>query len=284
MRASPSLTVIMTVHNRRDVTLRCLHSLSRQLQEEDSFSLSCVVVDDGSTDGTAEAIRDSRWPFPIHVVRGSGDLFWARGMALAQSEATAVFQPNYLLWLNDDVVLRIDAISRLLAASQKGPEAIAVGATEWDGRVSYGGQVRRSWRPGSLKLVEPSQYQALAIDTFHGNIVLIPERVFTAIGCVDSEFRHGYGDIDYGLRAKARGAKIELAAGWFGTCEPNVSDLAWASHIFSRRQRSRLLFSRKAYPIRDHLRYNWRHAGPIGGTVAAMGTYARALTRIWLRQ
>lgn len=40
------------------------------------------------------------------------------------------------------------------------------------------------------------------IDSFNGNIVLIPLSVFNILGFNDNYFTHSFGDLDYGLRAK----------------------------------------------------------------------------------
>ena len=54
------------------------------------------------------------------VISASGDLFWARGMATAEASAMRS-DPDYLLWLNDDVRLYPDALRRLLRAAEVFP-------------------------------------------------------------------------------------------------------------------------------------------------------------------
>jgi len=48
------IEIVTPVHNRREETLQCLRSLSKV--ETSGLSLHIVIVDDGSTDGTAEAV------------------------------------------------------------------------------------------------------------------------------------------------------------------------------------------------------------------------------------
>ncbi len=67
--------VIVPVHNRKAVTLRCLHHLhTNGLPTETGI----IVVDDGSKDGTAEAIAAD---FPeVKLVFGNGELYWTGGI------------------------------------------------------------------------------------------------------------------------------------------------------------------------------------------------------------
>ena len=48
--------LVTPVHNRRDITLQCLRSLSRI--DRTGLDIHITVVDDGSTDGTGDAIRE----------------------------------------------------------------------------------------------------------------------------------------------------------------------------------------------------------------------------------
>src|SRR5574343_1009849 len=102
----PSVAVLMTCFNRCDQTLLALEALAGAVGK--AAQLIVVLVDDGSTDGTADRVRRN---YPdVHVVTGSGNLFWNGGMRLAWQSALP-FEPSFFLWLNDDTVLRAGAIS-----------------------------------------------------------------------------------------------------------------------------------------------------------------------------
>ena len=86
------IAVVMTCHNRRETTLRCLEALQRQ--EGHDATLALFVTDDGSDDGTAEAIR-AQWP-DAKVMLGPGDLYWAAGMAGARALSVPPWQMSQI--------------------------------------------------------------------------------------------------------------------------------------------------------------------------------------------
>ncbi len=80
MTHEPLVVAILTCHNRRTLTLHCLERFCAQNVR--GVRLAVVVCDDGSTDGTAEAVR-ANFDDRVQLVEGDGHLYWAAGMALA---------------------------------------------------------------------------------------------------------------------------------------------------------------------------------------------------------
>lgn len=261
-RPPVTVCVIMTVRNRRSLTLTSVRAALDEADHE-KVSVSVVVVDDGSTDGTAEAVAamdETR----VCVVRGSGALFWAAGMALA--EETALRQrPEYLLWLNDDVDLDDGFLPLLLEASRSHGDAVVVGATRdaSSGATTYSGLRRHGAHPLSFELVDPAR-RTIEVDAFNGNVVLVPREVSEALGGIDGAFAHAYADIDYGLRLRRSGHAAVLAAGTVGSCTRNSSAGTWTDPSLSVSERIRLLHSPKGAPARSGARFLRRHAGPTG--------------------
>jgi GT2 family glycosyltransferase len=254
------VTAILACHNRRDQTIECLDSYFAQAIGS-SFSLAAVLVDDGSIDGTAQAVRE-RHP-EAEVIQGDGRLFWAGGMALAE-QAARVHDPDYFLWLNDDVVLDSDGLSRLIKTAGRNAEGcIAVGALRdpMTGELTYSGVRRRGLHPLRVDRVPPGD-QPIAVDTFNGNAVLVPRRVATAVGLIDAGFVHGIADFDYGLRAAKAGIANLLTQGTVGTCPANRSEAPWTDRSLSRGERVRALVGPKSGSPRARARFLRRHGGP----------------------
>jgi len=82
------IAILMTCHNRRETTLSCLKAVFKQVLPE-SVTFNVFLVDDGSTDGTGDAVR-SYYP-SVAVLEGDGSLFWNRGMRKAFAEAMERF-------------------------------------------------------------------------------------------------------------------------------------------------------------------------------------------------
>ncbi|MBD2260592.1 glycosyltransferase family 2 protein [Pseudanabaena sp. FACHB-2040] len=219
-----SLAVLLTCFNRREKTLSCLRAIYNQELTE-AVSLLVYLVDDGSTDGTAVAVKEA---FPeVNIIYGSGNLFWNGGMRLAFAEASKQAYDFYL-WLNDDTHLYPDAICRLLDTAhllyERGKSrSIVIGSTQdpKTGALTYGGIRQRCWwRPLQFSLEVPSD-QVKACDTMNGNCVLLSKAVIEVVGNLDPAFDHDLGDYDYGLRAKRQQCSIWITPGYIGTCPPN---------------------------------------------------------------
>lgn len=227
------VAVLITCHNREAATVDCLNRLLPQLGEEDKVFL----VDDGSVDGTGDAVRGV---FPkVHVVDGDGTLYWAKGMRKAWEAAIAErLDWDGYLWLNDDTELRSDAIAKMLAANDG--EKIVVGELQnANGEIVYG------LREGGL---------------FTGNCVFVPRKVCERLGMICGEYSHAWADYDYAMQAKCSGVEV-VSTGVVGIAEghPNRPSLKGLS--FKRRWR--LLFDPKGWNVHDLWLYRRRNWGMV---------------------
>lgn len=190
-----NLAVLLTCFNRKENTLTCLKQLFHFKQD-----VTVYLVDDNSTDGTWEAVG---FQFPqVHRIKGTGNLFWNRGMHLAWEHA-AKNDYDYYLWLNDDVILYENSFEELMACVQiKEDNAIISGIIEsLDKETLYGGT------DANKQLIIPNG-KLNAIANMNGNVVLIPKQVHDVLGNLDPYFHHDLGDVDYGWRAIKNGIGI----------------------------------------------------------------------------
>ena len=190
------VAVLLTFHNRKEYTLRCLGSLFGADHSDVIFSV--YACDDASNDGTSDAIMEK---FPsVHIVHGGGTLFWNRGMLKAW-EAAVPNNYDYYLWLNDDTVVDIDFWGEMLSCTRSFSVPAVVSGLILDvntGNIIYGGTDENG------NLIQPNA-QARAIRNLNGNMVLVPREVVKAIGLLDPRLHHDLGDVDYGYRVKAAG-------------------------------------------------------------------------------
>ena len=187
--------VLLTCFNRKTNTLACLEQLFRINKD-----VSVYLVDDGSTDGTADAVVVQ---FPqVQIISGNGNLFWNRGMHLAWQVASQKSY-DYYLWLNDDVVLYENCFKELFYCSQKNyNNAIISGIIESvEKETIYGGTDINKQLIEANGILNP-------IANMNGNVVLVPKDVFLKMGNLDPYFHHDLGDVDYGWRAIRKGIGV----------------------------------------------------------------------------
>jgi GT2 family glycosyltransferase len=258
------LAVLITCHNRRQTTMDCLRALFRCRLPDDA-RIHVLLVDDGSTDGTGDAVR-AAYPL-VEVLQGDGSLYWNGGMRKAFSAAMGGSFDCYL-WLNDDTFLYPEALANLLVVAANADHtadtaAVVVGSTQAmaGGPPTHGGIGK--WRRLNSPLVTPQEV-AVPCETMYGNCVLIPDRIARRVGNLDSAFVHSIGDVDYGLRVGKAGFPILVMPGYAGTCELNPFGGSLNDASLSLKVRFQKLLGPKGLPLKPWLIFLWRHYGILG--------------------
>jgi GT2 family glycosyltransferase len=246
------ITALLTCHNRRVLTLSCLERLLSQ-ELPAGACLSVVLVDDGSLDGTADAVCKA---FPeVRVLKGPGNLYWCGGMRVAWQEA-AISDPDYYLLINDDTMIAEHAVEILLKLAGEPQErviAVATIADEKTGKVNYGGVNNKF---GILGPTDKAK-----CDTFNANCVIIPRAVYKELGIFYHAYTHAMGDTDYGIQATLRGILIQKSSEFMGSCSSNTVSLTWRDRSLSRRRRWQLLQHPKGLPLREWFTFCRRNYG-----------------------
>lgn len=276
-----SVCVIMACHNRREKTLACLRALTAQRLLA-QVAIHALLVDDGSTDGTAEAVADA---FPdVEILKGDGQLYWNGAMHRGLNAAMRGGYTFYVL-LNDDTVLHTEAIDTVLSTYDQlvtggHVNSIVVGSVSdpATGEISYGG-LRRGpwWIPLRLARALPGAVP-VQCDTFNANFVLIPASVAALVGNMDAAFTHASGDYDYGFRAQILGCRIWVAPGILGECQLNRGMGQWPDKTLPALVRWHRLLGPKGLPPREWLEFTRRHSGPFWPVF-----WINPYLRFWLR-
>lgn len=247
------VAVVMTCYNRRDLTLRCLRSI--QAQRGGRWCLELFLTDDGSSDGTEDAVQEV-WPGAV-VVRGDGTLFWNGGMRRAWTEAVGR-DPDYFWLVNDDTVMLAGCLVELLSLVGD-PEArrIGIGAVEdpETGQAVYGG-----WRRRGRERVVPTG-RAERCETMNANCTLVPRRVCRELGIFHGAYTHAMGDFDYGLQAYRAGIELWQTGRFVARCVGNSNAGTWRDRSLSRGERWRRILGPKGLPPREWLVYTRRNEG-----------------------
>lgn len=196
--------ICIPVFNRKDLTLKCLDSLSRQT----FTNFTVVVCDHGSTDGTGEAIRQQ---FPDVVVVEADSALWWTG-AINRSIAYALAHANdddTLLTMNNDNEVPADYLQNLAANYRKYPDAIITSVVHdiKTGELVEPGY-RKNWLLATAKPVDfardhlPGDPNAVEITHASGRGTLFPIQVFKQLGLFDElHLPHYAADYDFTLKA-----------------------------------------------------------------------------------
>jgi len=213
------VSIIVVSYNTRAMTLTCLDSVAA---ETVAVRHEVIVVDNASTDGSADAIAGH--PSAPVLIRSAANLGFARGNNLAARRARG----RYILLLNPDTVVRDRAIDRLAAFARARPEALIWGGrTRFaDGRLNpascwgrmtpwnlfcraagltgmfpdsalYNGEAYGGWARDSVR----------EVDIVSGCFLLIPAALWRRLDGFDPAF-YMYGEeADLCLRARRLGAR-----------------------------------------------------------------------------
>jgi GT2 family glycosyltransferase len=217
--------IVIPVYNRRETTLQALRSLARINSQ--GIEVRIFIVDDGSTDGTSEAVKEH---FPlVDVIPGTGDLHYAAGTNWG-IEAALSWSPDYVVIMNDDAVFDEQFLQRLIATARKNKRTIVGSLLLLWNEPHRVFQIALEWRTLKGGWDSPEDLTAFTVpqDPFEveclvGNCVLIPVAAVLECGVLDEKrFPHGWGDVQYTTRMRKAGWRLLVDPRSRIWCEPNT--------------------------------------------------------------
>jgi GT2 family glycosyltransferase len=213
-----TVDVVIVTYDTRDITLDCAARIADP-------AARVIVVDNGSTDGTAEAFGDRG----VTVVRFDEGV----GFARACNAGAAVGDSPLVLFLNSDVLARPGALHVLLDALDARPDAVAAGGRLVDPGTDDTQPAYAPQRyPGLWTLVS----RVTGLERLHGDSIdaaLLAERGtiecdqpagacllarrdgLDAVGGFDERFWFWYEDVDLARRLHERGALLHVGGAVF---------------------------------------------------------------------
>ena len=216
--------IVAPVYNRREITLQCLRSIARLNAE--NLEIHTIIVDDGSTDGTSEAIREA---FPdVEIVKGDGNLWFTEGTNVGVRTALK-HHPDYVLMINDDQVFDADSLRYMVETAEKYPRSV-VGSLLllWDVPHKLF-QVSPKWNTfgGGWRLFERQTIWTIPTKPWEvgiivGNCVLVPVEAIREEGLMNSKRYPNFGDAEYTPRLRKKGWKLLIEPRARVFCQPNT--------------------------------------------------------------
>ncbi|MFA4981709.1 MAG: glycosyltransferase family 2 protein [Candidatus Omnitrophota bacterium] len=194
--------IIIPVHNRRELTRNCLACLKRQTFTD----FKCVVINDGSSDGTGDMVRNE---FPdVVLLSGDGNLWWTKSVNLGiKSVLPGCKKEDFILTLNDDVEIRDDFLANIVKCAGNNP-GLLIGALAID--IKSGNITFPVMKNKGCKL--PEGQEAIKMDMLVGRGMLIPVPVFEKIGFFDEALPQSAADEDFSINAKKAGFDLIVCA------------------------------------------------------------------------
>ena len=252
------IVVVMTCHNRKNKTVNCLAKLH---DGNTKYLYHHIVVDAGSTDGTAQAVEAADYS-DVQLVNAEPTLFWNGGMYRGIDEGMKhADEYDYMLLVNDDVDFAPGIIDTLVDYAER-PEkkgSVIVGPTCSDkGEFSYGGILYNS-----------------RCTTFNANCTLIPMDIMRTVKNVDPYYKHSMGDFDLGFRITRMGRRIYVMPEYVGTCNDNPLEGSWQDTALGIRKRIKLKESCKGLPFKDWFHYLHKNFGFLTACVRSVTPYIK---------
>ena len=186
----PVVSIVIPVFNQIDYTFKCLHSIANTLS--DDFPAEIIVVNDCSTDKTADILQQVRGLKQIDNQENLGFLQSCnRGIEAAEGE--------FVYLLNNDTELKPEALAKLLEVAQEDCQVGAVGSKLLyaDGSLQEAGgiiwQDGTGWNYGRQDNPLTPQYNYLRpVDYCSAASLLVRKTALTALGGFDPLYTPAY--------------------------------------------------------------------------------------------
>ncbi|WP_199624230.1 glycosyltransferase family 2 protein [Paenibacillus alkalitolerans] len=214
------LSIIIVNYNTRQLTLDCISSL---LQSETSYKYEIVLVDNGSSDGSVNAVR-SQFP-SVNIIVNTENV----GFSKANNQGIQRATGRYVLLLNSDTVVEPSTLSAMIDFMDRNPDVGTSGCKLVlpDGTLdeackrgfptplasfyyAFGFSRRFPNEPkyNQYKLSHLNPNEVHEVDCLVGAFMIVRREVIQQIGGLDENFFMYGEDIDWCYRIKEAGWKV----------------------------------------------------------------------------
>ncbi len=228
----PKVSIIIVSYNNQELTFACIESVLRNSMYP---SIEVIVIDNASTDGSAEALpglADDR----VRVILNRENV----GFAAANNQGLRVATGEFQVLLNNDTVVPRGWLPRMLRHLEEPQIGLAVAVTNFSGnesRIDVPYSTIEEMHPFAEEYMREHEGARFDIRVAAMYCVGMRRDVYTLIGPLDEEFAIGmFEDDDYSHRARLAGFRVvcledvyvhHIGQASFSKLAPEVYDALW---------------------------------------------------------
>jgi GT2 family glycosyltransferase len=274
----PTISIVIVTWNGKKYALECLDSL-RALKR--TFTMEIIVVDNASTDGTPEAIREQ---FPeVRLFQNEANL----GFAKANNVGIAASSGQYVCLVNSDVVIPTGCLEKMVAFLKANPDVGILGPKMLVPTGGVGQSVNRlptlwnyfCFALGLHSLVPRSKLfggflhagygydKTEDVEVLTGWFWMVPRRALEQVGGLDEQFFMYGEDIDWCHRY----LKAKWRVVFFAEAEALHYEAASSGRAPTRFY---------VEMVRANLQYFRKHHGRLGSIGYVLATWVHELLRV----
>jgi GT2 family glycosyltransferase/tetratricopeptide (TPR) repeat protein len=197
----PQVSIIIPVRDRLDLTRQCLASIQANTPHD---LIEVIIVDNGSTDGTADFLKNWKGPFDLKVIQNPVN----QGYATANNQGVANAGGDLILLLKNDTEPQENWLTALMDIFHRYPHTGAAGAKMLfpDGTVQHAGVLtavdkinEHAICPFHIAYKMPDNYKLshiLKVPAVTGACMMVPAQLYRELGGMDESYWNGYEDVD----------------------------------------------------------------------------------------
>ena len=212
-RRKGQIGVVVVTYNSAETVQRCLRSI-----HANPAVSRIVVIDNHSSDGTAAQVQEVAFDEPrLRFFRNGSN----HGFAMACNQGASALAEPWVAFINPDVYLEPDTLTRLLAHAVERAGAGLLGVELHD----VNNETDRNSRRQDISLsrllrdigdrdsvyVEADGQPLQRVEAVSGALMLMPSNLFVKLGGFDEEFRMHAEDLDMCRRVRDAGYEVLIA-------------------------------------------------------------------------
>lgn len=223
MANSMKLSIIIVSYNTKDLLIDCLESIATTVKKN---SYEIVVVDNASTDGTGEAVKNSKLKVKnLELIANKEN----KGFSTANNQGINVSNGEYILFLNPDMIMYENTIDGMVSYMDEHKEVGAATCfleltdgtlddathrgfpTPWNSFTHFSGLskvFKKSKKLSGYSLGHEDLTKTHEIDALAGAFMLVPRSAGDEVDWWDEDYFWYGEDIDFCYKLKLAGWKI----------------------------------------------------------------------------